>query len=284
MFKYLETKKIKASKSIENINLEGLVEVPNGMYEKCPECNTTIPLNDLQKNAWVCKECNYHFRIHVASRAYLHFDEFKVFHHSMRSIDPLHFPGYKEKLEDLLDFSAMYDAVVTGEAKINEYEVIAVLMDPSFMMGSMGSVVGEKITRAFERATKQKKPIIIFTASGGARMQEGMMSLMQMAKTSAAVAAFDETGGLFISVLTDPTTGGVTASFAMLGDIILAEPQALIAFAGPRVIKQTIQTDLPDGFQRSEYLLKAGFIDKIVHRQKLKSTLSKILEIHEVKS
>lgn len=282
MFKNLESKKRKVNQSKGIVSLEGLISVPDGMYEQCPQCKKMLPLNELQKNAWICGDCNHYFRIHVATRASLHFDEFKVFHHSMKSTDPLNFPGYQEKLADLLDYTAMYDAVVCGEAKIGDHNVIAVLMDPSFMMGSMGSVVGEKVTRAFERATKQKKPVIIFTASGGARMQEGMVSLMQMAKTSAAVAAFDEAGGLYISVLCDPTTGGVTASFAMLGDIILAEPGALIAFAGPRVIKQTIQADLPEGFQRAEYLLDAGFIDKIVTRHDLKNTLEKILAIHEV--
>lgn len=282
MFKDLESKKKKVNESKGIVSLEGLVSIPDGMYEKCPECETTIPLNELQKNGWVCTECKHHFRIHVATRASIHFDEFKVFHHSMKSLDPLKFPGYQEKIDGLLDYTGMYDAVVTGEAKIGEHDVIAVLMDPSFMMGSMGSVVGEKVTRAFERATQQKKHIIIFTASGGARMQEGMVSLMQMAKTSSAVASFDEAGGLYISVLCDPTTGGVTASFAMLGDIILAEPGALIAFAGPRVIKQTIQADLPDGFQRSEYLMEAGFIDKIVARHEMKKTLIKILAMHEV--
>ena len=282
MFKDLESKKKKVNESKGIVSLEGLVSVPDGMYEKCPKCETMIPLNELQNNGWVCVNCAHHFRIHVATRASIHFDEFKVFNHRMKSVDPLKFPGYKEKISDLLDYTGMYDAVVCGEAKIENHEVIAVLMDPSFMMGSMGSVVGEKITLAFERATKQKKPILIFTASGGARMQEGMVSLMQMAKTSSAVAAFDDAGGLYISVLCDPTTGGVTASFAMLGDIILAEPDALIAFAGPRVIKQTIQADLPEGFQRSEYLLAAGFIDKIVNRHNLKKTLANILEMHEV--
>lgn len=282
MFKDLEAKKRKVNQSKGIESLQGLVSVPDGMYEKCPQCEKTSLLEDLRKNAWVCLECHHHFRIHVASRAALHFDEFKVFHHRMKSVDPLNFPHYQEKLDGLLEFTGMYDAVVCGEAKIGQLEVIAVLMDPSFMMGSMGSVVGEKVTRAFERATKQKKPIIIFTASGGARMQEGMVSLMQMAKTSAAVAAFDAAGGLYVSVLCDPTTGGVTASFAMLGDIILAESGALIAFAGPRVIKQTIQADLPEGFQRSEYLLEAGFVDAIVNRQDLKKTLIKILEMHGV--
>ena len=175
----------------------------------------------------------------------------------------------------------MHDAVVCGEATIDSHNIIAVLMDPNFMMGSMGSVVGEKITRAFERAQKQKKPIVIFCASGGARMQEGLVSLMQMAKTAGAIEQFK---GLYISVLTDPTTGGVSASFAMLGDIILAEPKALIGFAGPRVIAHTMNSDLPEGFQSAEFLLEKGFVDKIVHRKAMKETLSNILSLHEVKS
>lgn len=282
MFKDLEAKKQKVNESKGIESLKGLVTIPDGMYEKCQSCEKSIPLDDLRTNAWVCPNCDFHFRIHVASRAKLHFDEFKVFHHRMKTIDPLDFPGYKEKVEGLLDYTGMYDAVVCGEAKIDDHEVIAILMDPSFMMGSMGAVVGEKITRAFERALKQNKPVIAFTASGGARMQEGMVSLMQMAKTSAAVSQFDEAGGLYISVLCDPTTGGVTASFAMLGDIIVAEPRALIAFAGPRVIKQTIQSELPEGFQQSEYLLEAGFIDKIIPRKSIKKDLSRILSMHEV--
>lgn len=282
MFKNIQTKKEKAnSKKQTWVNLEPAVEVPDGMYEKCPECSGLISLVQLNANASVCENCDHHFRMHVAHRAVLHFDSFNVFNHRINSVDPLNFPGYKEKLEKLQESTGMHDAVVCGEATIDSHNIIAVLMDPNFMMGSMGSVVGEKITRAFERAQKQKKPIVIFCASGGARMQEGLVSLMQMAKTAGAIEQFK---GLYISVLTDPTTGGVSASFAMLGDIILAEPKALIGFAGPRVIAQTMNSDLPEGFQSAEFLLEKGFVDKIVHRKAMKETLSNILSLHEVKS
>lgn len=280
MFKDLDAKKKRVNKRKNPQLLEGLVSVPDGMYEKCPSCEETIEMGLLQEGLWVCPLCDHHFRIHCASRIKIIFDSFKVFNHSMTTKDPLQFPGYNKKLEMLSEYTGVYDAVVCGEAKIGDSELIAVIMDPNFMIGSMGTVVGEKITRAFEKATKQKKPIVIFTASGGARMQEGIMSLMQMAKTSSAIALFNEKKGLYISVLCDPTTGGVTASFAMLGDIIIAEPKALIGFAGPRVIEQTIQTQLPEGFQSSEFLLEKGFVDKIVPRAQLKESLASILSLH----
>ncbi len=280
MFKDLDAKKKRVNKRKNPQLLEGLVSVPDGMYEKCPSCEETIEMGLLQEGLWVCPLCDHHFRIHCASRIKIIFDSFKVFNHSMTTKDPLQFPGYNKKLEMLSEYTGVYDAVVCGEAKIGDSELIAVIMDPNFMIGSMGTVVGEKITRAFEKATKQIKPIVIFTASGGARMQEGIMSLMQMAKTSSAIALFNEKKGLYISVLCDPTTGGVTASFAMLGDIIIAEPKALIGFAGPRVIEQTIQTQLPEGFQSSEFLLEKGFVDKIVPRAQLKESLASILSLH----
>ena len=280
MFKDLDAKKKRVNKRKNPQLLEGLVSVPDGMYEKCPSCEETIEMGLLQEGLWVCPLCDHHFRIHCASRIKIIFDSFKVFNHSMTTKDPLQFPGYNKKLEMLSEYTGVYDAVVCGEAKIGDSELIAVIMDPNFMIGSMGTVVGEKITRAFEKATKQKKPIVIFTASGGARMQEGIMSLMQMAKTSSAIALFNEKKGVYISVLCDPTTGGVTASFAMLGDIIIAEPKALIGFAGPRVIEQTIQTQLPEGFQSSEFLLEKGFVDKIVPRAQLKESLASILSLH----
>lgn len=282
MFKNIQSKKEKTNKKKNTVdsNLPP-VEVPDGMYEKCPRCSALIPLAKLHANASVCESCDHHFRMHVASRVAYLMDSFQVFNHRINSIDPLNFPGYKEKLEDLKASTGLHDAVVCGEAVLDNHEIIAVFMDHNFMMGSMGTVVGEKITRAFERAQKQKKPIVVFCASGGARMQEGLMSLMQMAKTAGAVQSFD---GLYISVLCDPTTGGVSASFAMLGDIILAEPESLIGFAGPRVISQTINSDLPEGFQSAEFLLEKGFVDKIVHRKKMKECLSNILSLHEVKS
>lgn len=258
------------------------IEVLDGMYEQCPHCEKTIDASALQKNMRVCPLCDYHMRMHIVQRARLVFDKFDVFHHIMTSKDPLNFPGYKEKLEDLTENLGVYDGVVCAEAKLKHQSVIAIIMDPDFMMGSMGSVVGEKITRAFERAQKQSKPVILFSASGGARMQEGMVSLLQMAKTSHAVKKFKDAGGLYISIMSDPTTGGVSASFASLGDIILSEPKALIGFAGKRVIEQTIGQDLPEGFQSAEFMLEKGFLDKIVHRHEIKETLSRILTMHGV--
>ncbi|SDK23397.1 acetyl-CoA carboxylase, carboxyltransferase subunit beta [Natronincola ferrireducens] len=200
----------------------------------------------------------------------------------LTAANPLNFPGYTDKVTEVIKKSNENEAVITGEGKIHGESCIVCVMDPSFMMGSMGSVVGEKITRAIEKAIEKRFPLIIFTASGGARMQEGILSLMQMAKVSAAIAKLSEEGLLYISVLTDPTTGGVTASFAMLGDIIIAEPGALIGFAGPRVIEQTIKQKLPEGFQRSEFLQEKGFVDKIVSRKDMGDVLSKILRIHTI--
>lgn len=205
---------------------------------------------------------------------------FEEFDKDMETSNPIDFEGYEEKIEKLSEKTGLKEAVITGEGKIHGMETVIAVMDSAFIMGSMGSVVGEKITRAVEKATELKLPVIIFTASGGARMQEGMFSLMQMAKVSAAVARHNKAGLLYITVITNPTTGGVTASFAMEGDIILAEPDALVGFAGKRVIEQTIKQHLPEGFQRAEFLLEHGFIDKIVRRQELKETLSVILELH----
>lgn len=283
MFNRLKNRKEKVDQSRVSISLPYKNEIPKGMYEKCPACNELMDVDILRLSKWVCPECDHHFRMHIAQRVHLIFDSFKVFNHIVKSKDPLDFPGYKEKLESLSASSGVYDAVVLAEASLKGHDVIAVIMDPNFLMGSMGTVVGEKITRAFERATLQKKPVLLFSASGGARMQEGIMSLMQMAKTSGAVGKHSQAGNLFINILTDPTTGGVTASFAMLADIIIAEPKALIGFAGPRVIEQTMREPLPEGFQRSEFLLEKGFIDKIVHRSELKATLTQLLELHEVK-
>lgn len=282
MLKNIKDKKQKVNELKGFDFLNKRIEIPDGLYEKCPKCDATLDAIKLNQNHRVCDQCGHHLRMHIVQRAKLVFDEFHVFNHIVKSVNPLNFPNYDEKLENLSESLGVYDAVVCAEAKIYNKSVIAVIMDPDFMMGSMGTVVGEKITRAFERATKQKKPVILFAASGGARMQEGMMSLMQMAKTSGAVGKFQKQGGLYISCLTDPTTGGVTASFASLGDIILAEPKVLIGFAGPRVIAQTIQEDLPEGFQSAEFLLEKGFIDKIVSRDNLKQTLSLLLDYHGV--
>ena len=280
MFKSLERKKAKSKyRHHEVLNTP---EVPEGLFITCTHCNELINQRALIDNQGVCMLCDAHHRLHVVNRIHQVFDEFKVFNHIIKSKDPLQFPKYKEKLEALTDHLGVYDGVVLGDATIQGKEVIAFVMDPNFLMGSMGSVVGEKITRAFERAQKQSKPVIGFTCSGGARMQEGIISLMQMAKTAMAVQSFSESKGLFINVLCDPTTGGVSASFANLADIILAEPKALIGFAGPRVIEDTIKAPLPEGFQSAEFLCEHGFIDAIVHRHDLKATLSLLLELNGV--
>jgi len=256
--------------------------IPSGMWVKCRTCGKIIYIKDLENSIMTCENCRTHFRIGSKDRLYYTLDEgtFIEYDEFMISDNPIDFEGYTDKLEIIRNKTLLNEAVLTGEGKINGQDTIIAVMDSNFMMGSMGSVVGEKITRAIEKATDNKKPIIIFTASGGARMQEGIFSLMQMAKTSAAIARHNERGCLYITVLTDPTTGGVTASFAMLGDIILSEPNALIGFAGKRVIEQTLKQQLPEGFQRAEFLLQKGFIDKIVDRKVMKDTLSEILKIH----
>lgn len=256
--------------------------VPEGMYVQCPKCKKSVYRADLKVHLGVCPQCGYYYPLSARARISLVVDKgsFQELDHGMGSSNPLDFPGYTEKLTAYQEKTGEKEAVVTGVAEIEGQKTIIAIMNSSFMMGSMGSVVGEKITRAIEYATKESLPIIIFTASGGARMQEGIFSLMQMAKTSAALARHDANGLLYISILTDPTTGGVTASFATLGDIILAEPGALVGFAGPRVIEQTINQKLPDGFQRSEFLLEHGQIDSIVERADLKATLGKLLKLH----
>lgn len=269
---------------VKNLGIDGdkKPNIPSGMWVKCQTCGKILYNKDLEISIMTCENCRTHFRI--GSRERINYtidkDTFIEYDKDMISDNPIGFEGYEDKLQNLREKTTLSEAVITGEGKINGQSTVIVVMDSNFMMGSMGSVVGEKITRAIERATETKKPIIIFTASGGARMQEGIFSLMQMAKTSAAVARHNEKGYLYITVLTDPTTGGVTASFAMLGDIILAEPNALIGFAGRRVIEQTIKQQLPDGFQRAEFLLEKGFIDKVVDRKDMKDTLTQILKIH----
>jgi acetyl-CoA carboxylase carboxyl transferase subunit beta len=274
-----------ASKNITNTEEhdEQKPNIPNGMWVKCECCGKAIYKKDLEKHLLVCKDCGKHFRMPALERLNSITDEgsFLEFDKAMTSVNPLEFPGYEKKLEGLKEETALNEAVITGKATINGEEVVIGVMDSRFMMGSMGSVVGEKLTRAIEKATEEKIPVVIFTASGGARMQEGMFSLMQMAKVSAALSRHNESGLLYIPVLTDPTTGGVTASFAMLGDIILAEPGVLIGFAGKRVIEQTIKQSLPEGFQTAEFLLEHGFIDAVVQREKLKETLSQLLSMHK---
>lgn len=257
--------------------------IPDGMWVKCESCGNVIYKKDLEEHQMTCEHCKTHFKLSAQDRIKLTLDSdtFIEYDRNMKSVNPLDYPGYEAKIEGLSIQTELNEAVVTGEGKINDEKTVIAVMDSRFMMGSMGSVVGEKITRAIENATKQKLPIIIFTASGGARMQEGMLSLMQMAKVSAALAKHDEEGLVYITVLTNPTTGGVTASFAMLGDIILAEPGALIGFAGRRVIEQTIKQALPEGFQTAEFLLEHGFIDDVVPRNKLKDMLGQLLAFHK---
>lgn len=258
-------------------------EVPEGIYVQCPKCKKSIYRQELKNSYGICIHCGYNYPLSARARISLVVDKnsFEEFDGDLESANPLVFDGYEEKIKKYQEKTEQKEAVVTGKAKIEGQEVIIAIMDSSFMMGSMGSVVGEKVTRATEMATANKLPLIIFTASGGARMQEGIFSLMQMAKTSAALARHDANGLLYISVLTDPTTGGVTASFATLGDIILAEPGALVGFAGPRVIEQTLREKLPEGFQRAEFLLETGQIDAIVERKELRKTLGQLLKFHQ---
>ncbi len=252
-----------------------------GKWVKCDKCKEIIYKEDLHKNLSVCPNCGKHFRLSARRRIKQIADEgtFKEIGKDILTKDPLNFEGYLKKVETLKEKIKIEEAVKCGTCEIEGKKVVLGVMDGNFLMGSMGSAVGERITLAIETAIKEKLPLILFCVSGGARMQEGIISLMQMAKTSAAIERLNQAGLLYISVLTDPTTGGVTASFASLGDIILAEPNALIGFAGPRVIEQTIKQKLPEGFQSSEFLLEHGFIDKIVERKDLKSTISKILDI-----
>ena len=258
-------------------------EVPEGILKKCNACKAAIFTEDVKKGYYICPKCGNYFRVHAMRRIEMIADPdtFEAWDEGLTSGNPLHYKGYEEKVKMLQEKTGLDEAVVTGKAKIEGREVALAVCDGRFMMASMGKVVGEKITRAVERATRAKLPVIIFACSGGARMQEGIHSLMQMAKTSAALKRHHDAGQLYISVLTDPTTGGVTASFAMLGDIILAEPNALIGFAGPRVIEQTIGQKLPKGFQRSEFLLEHGFVDKIVERKELRQTLAQLVSMHE---
>ncbi|HIX68771.1 MAG TPA: acetyl-CoA carboxylase, carboxyltransferase subunit beta [Candidatus Anaerostipes excrementavium] len=254
-------------------------QVPEGLFQKCSSCGKPVYNEDIIENYHICPYCGNYFRVRPRTRIAMVLDKgtFQEWDERMDTSDPLNFPGYKKKLERQRSVTNLDEAVVTGKGEIGGKEVVIAVMGSDFMMGSMGEVVGEKITRAVERATELRLPVIIFTCSGGARMQEGIISLMQMAKTSAALRKHDEAGLLYITVLTDPTTGGVTASFAMLGDVILAEPGALVGFAGPRVIEQTIGQKLPEGFQRSEFLLDHGFVDKIVERKNLRKVLNTII-------
>jgi acetyl-CoA carboxylase carboxyl transferase subunit beta len=256
--------------------------VPQGLWRKCNKCGHPIYVDDVIANYWICPKCGGYFRIHARRRLEMLVDEgtFIEWNEKMDFVNPLDFPGYEKKIHAAQEKSGLDEAIVTGYGRIGGQAAAIGVCDARFMMSSMGHNVGEKITQMVERATEQKLPVIIFACSGGARMQEGLVSLMQMAKTSAALKRHHDAGQLFISVLTDPTTGGVTASFAMLGDIIIAEPGALIGFAGPRVIEQTIGQKLPEGFQRAEFLLEHGFVDMIVERDQQKEVLTRILKLH----
>ncbi|MCD7730993.1 MAG: acetyl-CoA carboxylase, carboxyltransferase subunit beta [Oscillospiraceae bacterium] len=257
--------------------------MPKDLAFKCPRCLKVVMTDELVKNLKVCPHCGYHSRISAEERITITADKnsFREFDRDMLSKNPIDFPDYDLKQEELRKKTGLKDAVVTGECTIRSEKCVIGVMDSRYMMASMGSVVGEKITRAFEYATENRLPVIMFTASGGARMQEGIVSLMQMAKTSGAVAKHSDAGLLYISVMTDPTTGGVTASFASLGDIIIAEPKVLIGFAGRRVIEGTIKQKLPDDFQTAEFMLEHGFVDMIAERKNMRRTLAHILKLHK---
>ena len=276
---------------VKKINEEEKVKTRNekasdrmiGKWVKCDNCKEILYKEELHKNLSVCPNCGKHFRLSARRRIKQIADEgtFEEIGKEILTEDPLHFEGYMKKVETLREKTKIEEAVKCGICEIEGQKVVLGVMDGNFLMGSMGRAVGERITLAIETAIKEELPLIMFCVSGGARMQEGIVSLMQMAKTSSAIAKLNEKGLLYISVLTDPTTGGVTASFASLGDIILAEPHALIGFAGPRVIEQTIKQKLPEGFQSSEFLLEHGFIDKIVERKDMKSTIAKLIRLHK---
>lgn len=257
-------------------------EIPEGLMSKCDKCGSIQYSKELEKNLKVCPSCGYHMRLNAMDRIKYTIDEgtFIEYDDDLISVDPLNFPGYATKLEQQTLKSGLREAVVTGQGKIGGFETVVAVMSFDFFTGSMGSVVGEKITRAIEAAIEKSLPMIIFSTSGGARMQESILSLMQMAKTSSALGRLSEAGGLYLSVITDPTTGGVSASFAMLGDIIISEPGAVLGFAGRIVIEQTIRQKLPEDFQTAEFNLQHGQIDLVVHRKELKSMLSKLLDLH----
>ncbi len=264
-------------------NKKSNIDIPVGKWVKCDECKEIIYKETLKENLSICPNCGHYFRMHINKRLELVTDKdsYKKFDLNIETTNPLQLEDYPKKLKVLREKTGINEAVACGTAKINYEDVVICVMDSGFLMGSMGVVVGERITYAIEQAIEKKLPLIIFTTSGGARMQEGIISLMQMAKVSSALTKLDEAGLLYITVLTDPTYGGVTASFASLGDIILAEPKAMIGFAGQRVIKQTIGQDLPEGFQTAEFLLEHGFIDKIVERKDLKNTIHKLITLNK---
>ncbi|MCA9274652.1 MAG: acetyl-CoA carboxylase carboxyltransferase subunit beta [Phycisphaerales bacterium] len=272
-----------ATRNWNELKQDGRRSVPEGLWMRCPSCAGMIYRRQMESNLHVCPECEHHFRISARQRIeqLADPDTFVPLFTELRAKDPLNFTdlkSYPERIKREQIKTGETEGCQAGKCFIKGRPAVLACLDLTFMMGSMGSVVGEKLTRAIELATKENLPVIIVSCSGGARMQEAALSLMQMAKTSAALARHDDAGGLFISVMTDPTTGGVTASFAMLGDFNLAEPKALIGFAGPRVIKQTIRQDLPEGFQRSEFLRERGMIDRVVHRHELRSELARLID------
>lgn len=260
-------------------------DIPKGLVQKCEACGHLLMAKELEKHIYTCPECNYHFRVDARTRVILTLDEesFQEMDAGVASMNPLNFPDYDSKLEKAQETTGLAEGCITGEGLLDGQKVAISVMDANFMMGSMGSAVGEKLTRVMECALADRKPLLLFTASGGARMQEGILSLMQMAKTSVALRRMHNEGVLFIPVITHPTTGGVSASFASLGDIILAEPGAMFGFAGKRVIEQTIRQKLPDDFQTAEFNLKHGMIDKVVHRKQLRDILAAIVRIHSAR-
>lgn len=257
-------------------------EIPEGLMNKCPKCNSILFHKELEKNLKVCLTCDYHFQLNAMERIGMTLDEGRIFEYDadMVSEDPLQFPDYEVKLDKAMNSTKLRDAVITGEGTIGGFPIVICVMSFDFMGGTLGSVVGEKITLAIERALQKGYPLVIYSTSGGARMQESILSLMQMAKTSAALRKFDEHGGLYISVITDPTFGGVSASYAMLGDVILAESGAAFGFTGRRVIEQTIRQKLPDHFQTAEFNFLHGQVDMVVSRKELRPMLIKLLGMH----
>lgn len=258
-------------------------DIPKGLVQKCDSCGALLMARELQKHLYTCPHCEFHFTLDAYTRIQYIVDENSFIEHdtNITSKNPLDFPDYQGKLEKAQAATGLIEGAVTGVAAIDGISIAIGVMDPRFIMGSMGSAVGEKLTRIMEHALAHRKPLLLFTASGGARMQEGVLSLMQMAKTSVVLERMHEQGILFISIITHPTTGGVSASFASLGDIIIAEPGALFGFAGRRVIEQTIRQKLPEDFQTAEFMLKHGMIDKVVHRKELRDTLSMLVRVHQ---
>jgi len=275
---------IKKAKNWNGFSLRPRKEMPEGLWTKCPSCEQMLYRSAVEKNLNVCPECDYHFRVGALTRIEYLADEgtFQQILEDMTTADPLDFKyrgtTYKQRVKDDEKKSGMKEAILIGKAFIKGRGIVLGIMEPNFLMGSMGAVVGEKLCVAVDKAIEESLPLIVVSCSGGARMHEGVVSLGQMAKTSAAIARLDEAKGLFISVLADPTTGGVTASFAMLGDVIVAEPGALIGFAGPRTIAETIKVELPEGFQTAEFMLEHGFVDMIVHRRDLRSEIARLID------